>query len=524
MQPIDTSRYAELFRSESREHLAAMEASLALLRTDNHAQQLECIADLFRSTHTIKGMAAAMGYSSVEQIAHALESVLDRVRSDERQINEELLRSLTDGADALASAVDNAVDGSENESNEAVVSTAFAVARSDNITEGAKEQSSRDKADSTVRIDLQRLDNLLNIAGELVLARDRLKQAVEAIAASSATDELKRAVHDAGALISAVQDEVLSLRMVPAHQLFDRFPRLVRELSRDIGKEVHFATEGRDIEVDRSLLDALADPVMHLLRNAVDHGIEEESVRLERGKSPRGSLMLRAVRDRNAVVIQVEDDGKGIDRNAVLERARSRGLVDASTNALSDENLLHLIAHPGLSTAQAVTSISGRGVGIDVVVHSVRALGGTLELETVPGSGTRFTLRLPAALAIARALLVTAGGESFAFSASHVMEVHAFEDIDRVSDSDVRIRDDVLPLIELQRKFELPSSSADDRHVVVVESGSGRRAVLVDAITGHQDIVVKRFHSVPEAQPWFSGATLLGDGSPALIVDLRSLA
>jgi two-component system chemotaxis sensor kinase CheA len=325
--------------------------------------------------------------------------------------------------------------------------------------------------------------------------------------------------------VSAVQEEVFRLRLVPVHQVFDRFPRVVRDIARETGKEVAFVTEGGDIELDRSLLESLGDPVIHLLRNAVDHGIETPPERERRGKPATGQLVLRATRDRNAVQIQVEDDGGGIDRNAVLTRARERGVVPWHTTVLDDDQMLRVIAQPGLTTAEAVTNISGRGVGIDVVVNRVRSLGGTIELESREGQGTRFTLKLPTTLAITRALLVSAGGEHFALPAAHVMEVHAWQSESETEGSaDVTIRDDVMPLVPLTERFGLASRSADERHLIVVDAGTGRRALLVDEITGHQDIVVKRFRPVRDAHPWFSGATLLGDGRPALIVDLSSLS
>ena len=304
-----------------------------------------------------------------------------------------------------------------------------------------------------------------------------------------------------------------------------RYLALAEAIARDIGKDVTFVTEGRDIELDRSLLEALGDPVVHLLRNAIDHGIETGADRERAGKPRHGRLALRALRDRNAVVIHVEDDGRGIDRDAVLSRARERGSVPWSTTSLDDDQLLRVIAQPGLSTAESVTNISGRGVGIDVVVNRMRSLGGSIELETEAGRGTRFTLRLPTTLAITRALLVSAGGEQFALAAAHVMEVQEWSTPSgsRIPD-EVTIRDDILPLVPLEERFGLAASTVEDRHLVVVDAGGGRRALLVDEITGHQDIVVKRFRGVRESHTWFSGATLLGDGRPALIVDLSSLA
>jgi two-component system chemotaxis sensor kinase CheA len=313
--------------------------------------------------------------------------------------------------------------------------------------------------------------------------------------------------------------------------VFDRFPRLVRDIARELGKEVHFTMQGREIELDRSLLDAIGDPILHLLRNALDHGVEDPDTRLAAGKAASGELILRAARDRAAVVIQVQDDGRGIDRDVVLRRAREQGLVDATVGALTDDALLPLLAHPGFSTAKSVTAISGRGVGVDVVNTRVRALGGQLDLETITGAGTVFTMRLPLTLAIIRALLVQVGGARYAIPAAHVMEVLEFNGASRRTGTlTIRVRDETVPLVALQQRFEddphAPVAANPDgvRHVAIVEVAGRRTALLVDAVLAQQDIVVKPLDAVRGAKPWFSGATVLGDGSPALIVDVSSVA
>jgi two-component system chemotaxis sensor kinase CheA len=389
------------------------------------------------------------------------------------------------------------------------------------------------EATRTVRIDARRLDTLLDLVGELVITRDRLLRSIETL--DHPDREVYRAARDAARLVSALQDEVLQSRLLPVGQVFDRFPRLVRDVSRELGKDVAFVMEGREIELDRSLLDAIGDPILHLLRNALDHGIEEGTVRTAAGKPPRGELVLRAARDRATVVIQVQDDGRGIDRHAVLVRAREQGLVPMECDGLDDENLLRVIAHPGFSTARRVTSLSGRGVGVDVVNTRVRALGGQLELESIEGIGTVVTLRLPVTLAITRALLVEVAGSTFALPAAHVEEALEYHESLRVHHAtrpSVTIRDAVVPLVALDEHFGLSRSSTNgasgdalssEQHLAVVESGGRRVALLVDALVAQQDIVVKPLDIVRGAAPWFSGATVLGDGSPALIIDVPSI-
>ncbi len=653
---MDHARYAELFRTESRELLA--ELDVALLAYEQQADPAH-VATLFRTMHSLKGMAAAMEHRAVEQVAHALESLLESVRRGDAPSHDSVLTLLFDGTDALRTSVDEAIAGrvvdveslrpllqrldaggatpADSASaqmtarlgadapivsgglaglthgaqfDDATASDAVSVAAPDvrlieiRLTadcplKGVRAMLVRTRLDAlgtvqrvqppestwhsdsfdgvfslsiataadaatieaaaraagdvarvvvssevptrrasstetlrTVRVDRRRLDTLLDLVGELVITRDRLLRIAEESDHSS-TRALTRAAHETARLISALQDEVLQARMVPVGQVFDRFPRLVRDIARDLGKDVQLVTEGRDIELDRSLIDAIGDPLMHLLRNALDHGIEDAESRRASGKAPTGTLILRAVRDRAAVVLQVEDDGRGIDREAIRGRAVQQGLVPDETVALDDDALLQVLAHPGFSTAHAVTAISGRGVGVDVVVTRVRALGGALELETIEGEGTVFTLRLPVTLAITRALLVQVGEETYALPAAHVVEALEYHPGTIVTATvrdgphertreTIRVRDEMVRLLHLREHFGHPRR-LDDVFVVVIEVAGRRTALLVDALVSQQDIVVKPLDRVRDSAPWFSGATILGDGTPALIVDLGSL-
>ena len=639
---MDQARYAELFRTEAREHLAELDASLLAFEQDGDSAH---VATLFRSTHTIKGMAAAMGYRAAESLSHALESVLDGLRRGVTPRSPTLIAVLFEGSDALRQSVDDAVAGSGDEvpvaltpllqrlaayTDTTVVSAAivaptpsvasavpgavpgavlgavpgavpgaaaadrtidvrlapdcplkgvramlvmarleplgivhsvvppqvtwqsdtfdgvFSIIMATAADAAAIETAARAAGDvarvtvtavaprpsreaaaesmRTVRVDRRRLDTMLDLVGELVISRDRLLRLAEAHDRSS-TRELTKAAHDTARLISAMQDEVLQARMVPVGQVFDRFPRLVRDIARDLGKDVHFATEGREIELDRALLDAIGDPIVHLLRNALDHGIEDAETRRAAGKPPVGTLMLRAARDRAAVVIQVEDDGGGIDRRAILRRAQSQGIVAETVTVLDDDALLQVLAYAGFSTKRKVTSVSGRGVGVDVVATRVRALGGALELETIEGQGTVFTLRLPVTLAITRALLVQVAGDTYALPAAHVVEALEYDPgmiVTAAARESLNLRDEALPLVHVRERFG-QLRLTHNAYIAVVEVAGRRSALVVDALVAQQDIVVKSFDAVRGSAPWFSGATVLGDGTPALIVDLGSL-
>ncbi len=373
-----------------------------------------------------------------------------------------------------------------------------------------------------IRIDLHRLDTLMNLIGELVITRGRLQQ----LAATIGEPALTEAVTQTSRLVADLQDGIMTSRMVPVWQVFDRFPRVVRDAARALGKQVDFVVEGQEIELDRSLLDEIGDPIVHLLRNAIDHGLETPDERLKAGKSPTGRLTLVAARDRSAVVMRVTDDGKGIDRDRVLARAQELGLVESGRAELSDDDLIRLIARPGFSTAKQVTDISGRGVGIDVVHTRVRALGGTVDMRSVKGEGTSVTVRLPVTLAIVRSLLARVGDETYAIPMTHVNEtVHVEPNtIRHVKGREVLVlRDDVLPLLHLSDVIRLPRRDGQGGQVVVLEVADRRAGLVVDELTGQQEIVIKPFDAVKDGLSVFSGATILGDGVPALILDVSSL-
>lgn len=375
----------------------------------------------------------------------------------------------------------------------------------------------------SVRIDLRRLDSLMNLIGELVITRGRLHQ----LAAAINDPALTETVAQTSRLVADLQDEIMTSRMVPVWQVFDRFPRLVRDAARSVGKQVEFAIEGKDVELDRSMLDEVGDPIVHLLRNAIDHGIETPDTRRAQGKNPQGRLTLSATRDRSAVAIRVTDDGRGIDRARVLAKARAGGLVDEDKSDLTDEELLRLIARPGFSTADTVSDLSGRGVGIDAVYNRVRSLGGAVDIRTVQGEGTTVTLRLPLTLAIVRSLLARIGDETYAVPLTHVRETVELEPaiVRSVQGREVlMLREEVLPVVRMRELVQHPGEATRElEQVIVVEMAERRAALVVDALVGQQEIVVKQFDGVRDGLGVFGGATILGDGVPALIFDVSSL-
>ena len=540
---MDTGRYAKLFLSESRESLS--EINNALLELERGGGEA-AIARLFRAVHTLKGMGGAMGYTSVADLSHELETLLDRLRTGAIAVSRPLIDTLFAGVDSLEQAVDLATASTPQQLDVTKVvarireaadpetartfTSEFAITSVDKTTDNptapvapSSAAVPPQKGPRHVRIESKRLDVLMNVVGELVIARDRIAKVAERIG----DEELLEATLRASQILANLQNEIMTSRMVPVWQVFERFPRVVRDTAKSLGKEVEFKIEGRDIELDRSMLDEMGEPVLHLLRNSLDHGIEKPDEREKAGKPRVATLILTAERDRATVLIRVTDDGRGIDQARVLPRAKKLGLIDKETSNLSEQELVALIARPGFSTAEKVTEISGRGVGFDIVANRVRSLGGSLEVHTDAGLGTSVSMRLPLTLAISRALLARVDKETYAIPLTHVLETFSLSQpmlLESKGRQVVAIRDDLFPAIWLRDRVGLPpAQSAASGQVVLIELAERKAALVVDEFVGQQEIVVKQFDGVNASKTLFSGATILGDGSPALIVDASSL-
>jgi two-component system chemotaxis sensor kinase CheA len=302
---------------------------------------------------------------------------------------------------------------------------------------------------------------------------------------------------------------------------------VVRDLARDLGKRIRFDVEGGEIELDRSILDEIGPPLLHLVRNAADHGIESPEERVRAGKPEGGRILLSASRDRNSVALRLSDDGRGIDRERILAKARREGVVEAGSETLGDDLLLRVLARPGFSTAESVSGVSGRGVGVDVAVTKVRALGGTIEVRSELGKGTTFIIRVPLTLAIVRALLASADGECYAVPLAYVAETVEFDPrlVTAVRDREaLLVRDQVIPTVHLRDLVQRrPRPAQPKAPTVILEIGERRAALVVDALVGQQDIVVEPFDAPREMPSFVGGATILADGSPALILDAAAL-
>ena len=383
----------------------------------------------------------------------------------------------------------------------------------------------------TIRVETSRMDNLINLVGEMVITRTRLVQIGLDLKGQHRMDPLVSNLNETnvylGRLMNDLQESVMRLRMVPIGTVFSRFPRLVRDLSRKTGKEMELVLKGEDTELDKTVVEVIGDPLMHLIRNSVDHGIEVPQVRREAGKPELGKITLDAYHEGNHIAILVSDDGAGLPLDKIRQKAIEKGLI-GEREELSERDTANLIFLPGFSTAEKVTDISGRGVGMDVVKKALNNLGGMVDIDTRSGQGTTFTIRLPLTLAIIQALLVEVGDEVYAVPLSSVLETLLVnrKDIKTVGGLPmVQLRGNTLPLISLQEKFELPSAEipVDEVFVVVVGLGDKTLGLIVDGLRGQQEIVIKSLGDVLNNLPGIAGATILGDGKVTLILDIGSL-
>lgn len=378
----------------------------------------------------------------------------------------------------------------------------------------------------SIRVDIERLDHVMNLFSELLIDRVRL----ESLAGQINHPELTEAVEHMSRISSELQELVLNLRMMPLETVFNRFPRMVRDLASQLNKKIDFIVTGKETELDRTVIEEIGDPLVHLLRNSLDHGIETTSERLEAEKPETGTIHLRAYHSGNHVMIEIEDDGRGIDRDKVLATAIKRGIVtEDQAGDLTDEQVYMLLFASGFSTADKVSDISGRGVGLDVVKSKINSLGGEVAVYSQRGKGTKFVIQLPLSLSIISAMLFKLGEETYAFPLSAVMETAIYEkqQVHHVhGNSMLEFRGQLIPLISLKDVLEVPEVKADDENelsVIIVRKGDRLAAVQVSEIAGQQEVVLKSLGSYLQNVFAVSGATILGDGQVALILDSNAL-
>jgi two-component system chemotaxis sensor kinase CheA len=676
---MEKNQYLDMFIDESTEHLQAMNDNL--LKLENAPDDHSIIDEIFRSAHTLKGMAATMGYEDLASLTHQMENVLDGIRNGKIAADSHLLDVVFESVDDLEAMVNDIADGGEGkrdvtavvaklekiengvsvdevaatvekttvpvkesstgvrfddfeitvlkqskeqgfnayyvnvllredvilkaarvfmafevleqigeviksvpsvdqleeenfdldfsvtlvtkESVEDVHSRIMKVSEIDRVdivtidadtindqeqpSEGAveaaeeilvedtkdekpstsqqKESKGAQGTNKTIRVNIDRLDSLMNLFEELVIDRGRLEQ----ISSDLKSSELTETVEHMSRISGDLQNIILNMRMVPVEQVFNRFPRMVRGIAKDLNKKVHLEIIGAETELDRTVIDEIGDPLVHLLRNSMDHGLEMPAKRLESGKSEEGQVTLKAYHSGNHVFIEVADDGAGINREKVLEKAIKSGVVSEENGAtLTDNQVYELLFSSGLSTADKVSDLSGRGVGLDVVKNKIESLGGNVTVTSKPNEGTTFSIQLPLTLSIISVMLVEIQDEIYAVPLSSIIETAIIKKDEIMAAHNQKVidfRGSVVPLLDLTEFFDVPVTKEDDDFysIVIVRKGEKMAALVVNSFIGQQEIVLKSLGDYLTNVFAISGATILGNGQVALIIDCNSL-
>ena len=533
---VDVSKYKELFINESREHLQCI--SINLLTLEKEPENTNALNETFRSVHTLKGMAATMGCPDMEELSHEMENVLAVLRKGGKiEKGTETVDVLLECLCGLETFVEDVASGKMVERDftalykkldyilpEKKGGVEVSTVRAEEKRE-REEAGREERVGPTIRIGIEKIQALQNLVEELSIAKMKLLQ----IASKHAIPELNEITATTHRLTSELLDRVMEMRMFPVAYIFDRFSRTVRDLSMKTGKEVDFEVSGKEIELDRLVLDEINDAVMHLLRNAVDHGIEKPGDREKAGKKDTGKVILSARREGNYVVISVEDDGRGMDVEEIKKIAVERKIITREeASRMNDGDVYELLGAPGLSTTKKITDVSGRGVGFDVVKSKIKSLGGSVRISTEKGRGTNVELRLPLTTAIIQSLLVGVEEERYAIPLDSVREIVAVgeKDLKSVEGKEIfSYREQVLPLLRLKSIFDVPGNKDKDRFgpVVVVERDEKLFGIMVDTLLGQQETVVKPLEGMLKGRKEFAGATILGDGSVAFILDVGGL-
>ncbi len=528
------------FLVESAEGLDQLDRDLVAL--EQAPGDRERLAGVFRCVHTIKGTCGFLGFTVLESVAHVGENLLVRLRDGDLSLDTPIANALLQLVDAIREILARIeVTGSDAGGGDYadLIATLTdlhqadadpsAVAGRDGAPVGVAEVRTQAQ-ESSVRVDVGQLDGLMNLVGELVLARNEILQ----IGALREDPGLIEAGQRLDLITSGLQERVMKTRMQPIGNLWGKLPRLVRDLAGGCGKLVQVELHGADTELDRTVLEAVRDPLTHLVRNAVDHGLERPHERLASGKPAEGLLTLRAYHEGGQVHLEISDDGSGIPTEKVRRKAVERGVVSAEAAArMDDREVMQLVFLPGFSTAEQVTNVSGRGVGMDVVRSNVERIGGAIDVLSRPGAGTTFTLKIPLTLAIVPALVVTSGGDRYAIPQVSLVELvrldgeRAAAAVERLHEAPVyRLRGRLLPLVFLDRTLGTAGGDGPSGplHLVVLRADDRQFGLVVDAMNDTQEIVVKPLGPLVQGGDLYAGATVMGDGSVALILDVVGLA
>lgn len=558
-----------------------------VLKLEQNPTDRETIEEIFRAAHTLKGAAGMFGFKSIERVMHRMENLFDLVRKGKLVPNSDTIDVVFQGLDILKKLLAAVLTGKPSGVKTAPIVRMLELAAEGKAT-GIKKNSGtptaapesapsvqantvaaslaptaggdehgghgggkkKSEAASTIRVDLERLDALVNLVGELVIDRTRFVNIEESLRvqapqlklASNMTETLQQF----GRHMNEIQEIIMKVRMVPVGSVFNKYPRIVRDLARQLGKQMDLVIEGEETELDKTLVEQIADPLVHLIRNACDHGVEMPADRIATGKKPNGTVILSAKQEGNHILIQISDDGKGMDVNRIKSKAIEKGLI-TTDQVLSDRDIFNLIFEPGFSTAEKVTTVSGRGVGMDVVRKQIAKLKGTVEITSAPGKGSTISIQLPLTLAIMQSLLVGISEEVYAIPLSSVVESIRIKpgEIQHVGETEViKLRNTVLPLLYLEDVLDLRKKDTDywynhgdvaiakqtaakrkvrrkDRlFVVVVGSADRRFGLVVDALLNQQEMVIKPMGPMIRGIPCVAGGAVLGSGEVVLVLDV----
>jgi len=548
---------------------------------EQKGQDPEIINEIFRGMHTLKGAAGFLGFQNVVDVAHRAETILKKIREGEMTISPEITDAILKATDILGvligyikakeeatediSGVLQLLDNALLSAPSAETSEKQGIKPSEEVESKAEEEKpphpeeavsqsaehfpeaepkvsipketqvskEKEKEVSTLRVDVSRIDKVMDLAGEIVLARNRLLNLANKLEAKYSGDEHVEGLVETTAFLDRVTSDlqlaVMKMRMQPLQKVFAKFPRMVRDLARSLGKEIELEIIGEDTEVDKSVIEHIGDPLVHIIRNSIDHGIESSDERIQKGKPAKGKIVINAYQKGTQIVIDILDDGKGIDVEAVKAKAITKGIVTLEeAEKMSDEAIINLIFLPGFSTKEVSTEVSGRGVGMDVVKSNVAKLNGYVEIFTEKDKGTTFRISLPLTLAIMQAMMVQVGEEIYAIPQSMIEETLRINinDIKEVGGQKVlTVRERVLPLFILNEILGVLSSSDSDRKYVLVASVGDRRfCISVDAVLGQEEIVIKIINGIDAEECGIMGATITGDGKVVLILDLALLS
>jgi len=538
------------FVLESREHLSTVEQNL--LEIERNPANTEYLHATFRSFHTIKGLAGFLGFIAVQEVSHETETLLDLARSGLLGINPRVIDVVLRSADYLKGALDRIenrdpgvscerapeallkavngvgkIGGAAHRDQAAETSVAQEVAEMPDVVQAAETTPIKDfGSGAALKVDAEKIEYLIDMVGELVIAQSMVRQNPAIV--SLADPILNRCLAQLTRVTAEVQKTAMTMRMAPVTSLFQKMSRVARDVARKSGKKVSMAIVGGDAQMDRKILDGLAEPLMHMIRNAVDHGVEKPEERVAAGKSATGTIRLRAERESGNIVIEIADDGRGLNTEKIRQKAIERGLITENAR-LAVEDIHRLIFEPGFSTAEKLTEFSGRGVGMDVVRRQVETLRGRVEISSAAGKGSIFTVRVPLTLAMVDGLLLRVGSEKY------ILPTFAVREIFRVDDASVftitgknemvHFRESTIPVVRLSERLKVRDRSAGKKAniMIVVQSGTKQACLAVDEVIGKQEVVIKSLGNVFRNLVGLAGGAILGDGRVGLILDIEGL-